>query len=167
MTGIVLEPKAPLFDNPIPSARKKIGNFLQRVDMDHVRAAGKQETPDIPGVDLAALRRRYGPQNGRRPRSMTTTMKIPLGIGAGQLERYAGEKIRKWIETMDRMGFDWLSAKGVTFAGGRYPAFDLLSQRPLLDMREFMVTALFVHRNPETVRLELPGHLVQPVRQKG
>lgn len=167
MTGLILEPKAPLFDNPTESARKKIGRFMGGIDWSAVRRQGKQSAPEIPGLDASALRRRYGPQNGRKPRSMTSTMKIPIGIGQGQLEREVRGKVNSWLQTMDRMGFDWVSSKGFTFTGGRYPAFDLLTQTPLLDMREYMVTGMFIKRDPEVIRLELPGHLAQPVRGKG
>lgn len=142
--------------DPTPTGAKRVDRFWKSGDAD------LREQP----LDLAALRRKYAPERGYAPRMFEGTFRVPLGVTGMAYERERNEKVRRFLEAWSKRGFDWLSERRVQVYPGMYPAVDVLSGLPLLGEREFIVRAWFRHRSPKPVRLELPPHLLRPVRSE-
>ena len=76
-------------------------------------------------------------------------------------EATAHGAVGKWIDVMSKKGWDLASE--VRVRPGIYPAPDLMTGIPLLDQREFCITASFTLRAPKPVRIELPRGWLEPV----
>lgn len=165
MTALILEPPAPRYADTTPTAAHKLADFMARISWDKVREKGKDTQPDvIPGADVSVLRKKYDPTRVMgAPRRKTATVKIPVGIRPAQLDSYLQDRLILWVREMDKMGWDWVSRRGVVLSKPSYPAYDLLSQTALLDMHECRIRAWFQMRKPEVVRLEIPGHVFEPL----
>jgi hypothetical protein len=74
------------------------------------------------------------------------------------------EMVTRWIEAERKLGFDVWSETRIDVQPGPYPARDLLTGLLLLGEREMLVQAQFVERQPEIVRMELPGGLFKAWR---
>lgn len=115
---------------------------------------------EIPALDMAALQRKYSPEEGERPRVLTGTFRAPAVCTEAQFEQLARRAVGLFVKTMDQQGWDLKGS--VKLTPGVYPARDLLSGVPLLDEREIIVRAPFALRRPKPVRIELPPEMREP-----
>jgi hypothetical protein len=146
------------FVDPVPTGHKRLAAW-------HQEAAAEPVT--IPGLDVAALQAAYGPETGHAPRVFEGTFRIPVGVRMSTYEQLRDAAVKKYIEQMNRRGYDLYGGQRIQVQPGMYPAVDLLSGLPLLDMRECIVRAWFVCRKPGVVRIELPPELLEPTHVGG
>lgn len=119
-----------------------------------------------PGVDPAALSRRYGGDAAYAPRLQQATFKVPLGVSASSYEAERTRKIHLWINRMAKQGWDWCSDRRIQVLPGHYPAYDTDDRGrvvPDLGAREFVVRAHFRQRSPEFIRTEIRPELLRPL----
>lgn len=158
--GLAVEPA---LDAPEPSAIKRSAKWAAGIDWDKVGTPVESTGPvEIPGLDVAALQRKYGPHTAYWPREQWGTFTAPLGATHAQFEQIKYQAIRRWLDHMDREGWQFRSEYRIQVYNGVYPAYDLRDRAPRLDLREFRVRACFVKRHPETIRLELDPELLAP-----
>lgn len=146
---------------PIPTAQKRAAAFGQRIDWQVVADGAKDREPVVlPALDIAKMQDTYHPANGNKPRVLTGTFRVPLGMPRVIYERVRNQAVAVFLKMMGKKGYDL--AGRVTVFPGVYPARDLLSGAALLGEREFMVQAAFVYRAPKVIRLELPPSWREP-----
>lgn len=156
--GLAIEPA---LNAPEPSAIKRTAKWAAGIDWS--KLGEKSEGPkEIPALDVAAIQRKYGPHTAYWPREMWGTFTAPIGATHAQFERLKYDAVRKWLEHMDREGWQFRSEYRIQVYDGVYPAYDIRDRAPRLDLREFRVHAWFCRRDPETVRLELDPELLEP-----
>lgn len=163
MTGLILGATVPALDNPEPSATKLGRQWGEQIDWEHVK-----ETASQPSTAVAApLRpRRLTEESARAPKWMTGSFRVPYGMRAHQLADLCREMATKWFDEMRRMGFDVLSSTHVDVQPGPNPSRDLASGLIVPGYRDFLIRAQFVERQPEIVRMELPGGLFEEFRPR-
>lgn len=154
-------------NNPIDSGLKKWLRFVQRIDDDKIKHKGiqtrnKDHEITIPGLDVASLQNRYGPENAYRPRLIEGTFRIPVGTRWTTYEKTRNDKVAAFVNEMKKMGFSWVSSSRIKIVPGVYPARDVMNKNMLLlDQRECIIQAYFVKENPETYRLELDPTVIR------
>lgn len=160
MTAVHLGDVVPALDNPEPTETKLGRQFGAAIDWDAVR-----ETAAEPSVAESAPldRQRFarGVETARAPKWHTGTFNAPLGMRGPTFNAHCAEMAKRWLEEMRRRGFDVCSSTRIDIVPGPYPAHDLATGLSLLGEREMLVRAQFVERQPETIRLELPGELFE------
>ena len=152
----------PALDNPDPSAVKRNQKWAAKIDWDKFGKKAEPGRREIPGLDMAQLQTKYGPDRAYWPREWTATFRVPIGATQTQYERIKYDAIRHWLDHMDRDGWQFRSEYRISVYPGVYPAFDLRDRVALLDEREMMAVAFFVKREPETIRLELEPDDIAP-----
>lgn len=161
------EKAIPAADNPTPTAAKRLGRFLGGIDESKYRDKNHAPTITFPGVDLAALRREWGPQTAGMPRVQNATFRVPLGITPSAYEKLRNHAVTTWLNAMGKAGFElrpWPGRKQpIAVTPGIYPAIDLASGVPILDQREFICEAMFSYRKAKTMKIEIPGEVIQPL----
>ena len=143
---------------PEPTAAKMVRRANEK------RAAGHTTGVrhfTIPGLDVAVMQRAYHPDRAQHPRQFEATFRCPTGMAQRHFEAQAHGAVGHWVSVMSKKGWDLVSE--VRIRPGIYPAPDLRTNIPLLDQREFIVTASFVCRAPKPVRIELPREWLEPV----
>ena len=163
MTAIHLGEVVPGLDNPEESATKLGREFGRRIDWDKIaETASEESTVEDAPLDRRRLAR--GVEMARAPKWRGGTFRCPLGIRGPVFNAHCTEQTRRWIEEERRRGFDIWSGTRVQIDLGPYPATDLATGLKLLGEREMLVRAQFVEREPQTIRLELPGGLFRSWR---
>lgn len=153
--------------NPTPTSDKRLGRFLAGIDESRYHAKDHQPTLTFPGLDLARLRREWGPHTAGMPRVQTATFRVPLGISPAAYTQLRNQSVTKWLDIMGRNGFElrpWPGRKQpIAVYPGIYPAIDINGGVPILDMREFMVEAFFSYRKSKPFTLEIPATDIAPL----
>jgi hypothetical protein len=159
MTAAVHLGDVPAFlDRPEPTETKLGRAWGRGIDWDGVAEAEPKAT-------VAPLRpRRLTEDAARAPKWRTGSFRCPLGMRGPVFNAHVTEQVKRWIEAERKLGFDVWSSTRIKVVPGPYPARDLLTGLLLLGEREMLVQAEFVERQPEIVRLELPGELFRPWR---
>jgi len=159
MTLIKTEASVPGLDDATTTAARRIARFIDRTDWDKI---AKRERRDIviPGVDTAALSRKYGMEAAAAPTLIEGTFRVPFGVALTIYMRMRTEALKTFIENLGKRGYEFYPSYGIKVEKGMYPAVDLLSRKPLWDQREMRILAYFRFRKPEPVRIELPPHLL-------
>lgn len=159
--GLALEPA---LDNPTPTAQKRLDAWTDRIDWEKLKTHKPEGPKDIPGLDVATLQAKYGPHTAYWPREHWGTFRAPLGATRAQFERIKYESVKRWLEHMDREGWQFRSEYRIQVCDGQYPAYDLRDRVALFDEKQFNVRAWFTKRAPETIRYELDPLVVEPFR---
>ena len=152
----------PALNAPEPSATKRTAKWAATIDWDKVGTVAPSGPKVVPGLDVEALQRKYGPHTAYHPREMCGTFTAPIGASRAQFERIKYQAVKRWLEHMDREGWQFRAEYRIQVYNGVYPAYDLRDKAPRFDLREFQVRACFTKRAPETVRLELDPELLEP-----
>jgi hypothetical protein len=154
-------------NNPIPTAAKRLGRFMASLDESRYKAPDHSPTLTYPGLDLAKLRREWGPQTAGMPRVQRATFRVPLGINPAQYEKLRNDMAARWLKVMGKNGYDlcpWPgSPKPLRVYPGIYPAIDLNGGVPILDMREFIIEGMFSYRLSKPMRIEIPNEVLAPL----
>lgn len=151
----------PAFDNPRRTRDLIAENFRK---LHRPRPKGERaDTVTIPGIDVAELRRMYGPEQGHMPHRFTATFRAPLGVSPTIYGRIRDAAATKFVRVMDKKGYDLVARYRIQVEPGMYPAYDVTTGAYLLDSREMLIRAHFVMRNPKVQRIELPPHLTRPM----
>jgi len=157
----------PAADNPIPTAAKRLGRLMASIDESRYTAKDHAPTLTFPGLNMAKLRREWGPQTAGMPRVQQATFRVPLGIAPTAYQELRNKAVASWIKVMDKNGYDlapWPGqTKPIRVYPGIYPAIDLNGGYPILDMREFIVEGMFSYRKSKPLRIELPGEVIGPL----
>lgn len=154
----------PAFDNPRPTKDAIEERLRAKLRQRPVkRGNGRPATVDIPGVDVAELRRLYGPQQGYLPHRFTATFRAPIGISEAHYTRLRDAAATTFVRVMDKKGYDLVAHYRIQVEPGMYPAYDVESGGYLLDSREMLIRAHFVMRKPRVLRIELPPHIREPM----
>ena len=159
MTLIKTETSLPGLDDPTTTAAKRIAAFMDRTDWNKIDKR-KRKRMTIPGVDTAALSRKYGMEAAAAPQLMEGTFRVPFGVALTIYMRLRTEALQTFIETMGKRGYEFYPSYGIKVEKGMYPAVDLLTNKLHWDQREMRILAFFRFRKPEPVRIELPPHLL-------
>lgn len=159
MTLIKTEPSVPGLDDATTTAAKRIARFIDRTDWDKI-AKRERKNIVIPGVDTAALSRKYGMEAAAAPTLIEGTFRVPFGVSLTIYLRLRTEALHTFIETMGKRGYEFYPSYGIKVEKGMYPAVDMLSRKLHWDQREMRILAYFRFRKPEPVRIELPPHLL-------
>lgn len=166
MTAIILGDVVPALDNPEPTATKLGRRYADAADQ--VLAAPPPAEDEVEEVfeDAPLDRQRFadGIANARAPKWHTGTFGAPLGMRGPMFGALCRQQVGRWIEEQRRRGFDIWSGTRIQIDPGPYPRTDLATGLKLLGEREMLVRAQFVERQPETIRLELPGGLFEAWR---
>lgn len=155
----------PAFDDPRPTAEVMADHFRQHLQQvpDPRDQEGRPDTIDIPGVDVAELRRLYGPEQGSAPHPFRATFRAPIGISPAHYNQLRDMAATRFVRVMDKKGYDLVQKYRIQVRPGMYPAHDVLTGVSLLDQREMQITAHFVMRHPKVRRIELPPHIRLPM----
>ncbi len=152
-------------DNPTKTADKRLREFMPRLDWERLRYQERREIT-IPGVNLASVKREWGPHNAGKPRIEEATFRVSVGITWPLYERERNEAVAKFLKVMDSKGYDlkpWPGRKQpIIVSPGVYPAVDLYTGLPLIGEREFIIRAHFSMRRPKLITLEFESELFQP-----
>lgn len=164
MTAVHLGDVVPALDNPEPTETKLGRQWGRQIDWAHVQeTAGQESQAAAAPLDREKIRQ-VGGQNPYAPRWHTGSFRAPLGMRGPTFGKHCAEMAKRWLEEMRRRGFDVCSTTRIQIDPGPYPARDLATGLLLMGEREMLVRAQFVERQPETVRLELPGGLFEQWR---
>ena len=117
----------------------------------------------LPGLDLAALRRKYGPHRAYEPKPFKATFQVPLGAHDATFAKEQAKVVGKWIERQEKRGWTFVGSKDVHITEGMYPAKDIETGEMILDKREYIAIAWFTHNAPTTERLEIPAWMLEPL----
>lgn len=148
---------APL-DNPEMSGAKRLRQWF----------ADKTPEPSVlPGLDVAALQRKYHPDRGRAPRMLEGTFRVELGMRMDTFNRIRDDRVNRFVIEMNRRGWDLDLSQNIQVYPGIHPAIDLTTGKPMIGLREFVVRAWFKFRNPEVQRLELDPAWLKPIEAAG
>lgn len=154
-------------DNPTTTAAKRLGRFMASLDESRYKAKDHSPTLTYPGLDLAKLRREWGPQTGGMPRRQQGTFRVPLGINRTQYEHLRNRMATRFLQEMSKGGYDLMpwpgSPKPLRIYPGIYPAIDLNGGVPILDMREFIIEGMFSYRLAKPIKLELSRDEINPL----
>ena len=166
--------------NPRVTADEKVEQWLK--GRANAQAAGVGlESQRLPGLDLQALRQKYGPQMGERPVYHWATFKVPIAIAYSIVgraksdeeirtqyeDKFRNPAIRKFIDVMDKRGYACTAGTQrwrIRVEPSNYPWPDLmLGGEGNPEYKEFKMLLPFIKKGytGETVRLELPGHLFE------
>ena len=165
MTGIVIGDVLPELNNPEPTATKLGRQWGQSVDWDQIAAdlPNGSDEGEVEGLDKARFERAFGPETAYAPRWHTGSFRVPYGMRASQFEQFAREMATRWFDEMRRLGFDLASSTVLDVRPGPNPSVDLTTGLSVPGYRDYLLSAQFVERNPQVVRLELPGELFDPI----
>ncbi len=132
---------------PLPSSRVKL--------------PGLTKDGSIPGLDVAALQKRYtiDPQTVRR---LTGTFIVPVDVTADQLLAIKRNATGDFIRHMTAQGWYFRPERRIQIKPGRYPAPDLKTGLMRPDAREYLVHACFTRREQNMVRIPLDPKLLEP-----
>jgi hypothetical protein len=163
MTAIHLGDVVPVLDAPEPTATKLGRRFGRQIDWAKIAETASEPSPaeDAPLSKRQAAR---SVETAHAPKWRGGTFRCPLGMRGPTFNAHCTDHVRRWIEEERRQGFDIWSGTRIQIDPGPYPATDLATGLKLLGEREMLVRAQFVEREPEAVRLELPGGLFAPWR---
>lgn len=164
MTLLRTEGPMPGLDDATTTAAKRIARWNAQVDWATIAARKPDEKrPDlvIPGLDTAALSRKYGMERAVAPQVIEGTFRVPLGTTKTRYLQMRARYLKRMIEGLDRQGYEFCQNLGITVKKGMYPAVDMRDRKPDWDMREMRIIAHFRFRKPEPVTIELPSHLVR------
>lgn len=155
-------------DNPTWTAARRLGRF--RAGLDESRYYDQKNHPKtltLPGIDMARLRRAWGPHTAGMPRLEQATFRVPLGTGQTEYMWIRDRSAALWLKEMDMRGYDlkpWPgAATPLRVYPGVYPAIDLDGGYPILDMREFIIEGYFSLRKPQPLVLEIPREVIDPL----
>lgn len=148
--------------NPEPTASKRVRAAQARMRQRKLLSAGDDPIV-LPALDIKRMQDQYHPQHGNKPRILTGTFRLPLHCPRPLVERAAKNAVTKFVQAMDKQGYDLVSGASMRVFPGMYPARDLLSGAALLDEREFMVQGSFRYRAPKLIRTEIPPHWREPL----
>lgn len=164
MTAVIIGDVHPALDNPEPSATKLGRQWGAGVDWAEVEATlGDQPEPVVAGADRQQIAETAGPQMAYAPHWMTATFRVPYGMRTEQFEAFARDLATRWFAEMNRRGFDLASGTDLVVRPGPNPSKDLASGLSVPGYRDFLLSARFVERHPETIRLEVPSELFEPL----
>lgn len=158
MTVLHTSPVLPALDNPELSGAKRLRSWLS------------DKTPEasmVPGLDIAALQRKYHPDRGRAPRMLEGTFRVELSMRIDTFNKIRDDRVNRFVIEMDRQGWDLDTSQNIQVYPGIHPAVDLTTGRPVIGLREFVVRAWFKYRNPIVQRVELDPAWLQPVYAGG
>jgi len=162
MTAIHLGDVHPLLDDPEPTATKLGRAWGSGIDWD-AAAPDDQPDPEVAGVDKVALEALVGPQMAYAPQWITGSFRVPYGMRTAQFEAFAHEMAARWFAEMTRKGWDLASGTDLVVRPGPNPSRDLASGLEIPGYRDILLSARFVERHPETIRVEVPGELFRPL----
>jgi hypothetical protein len=150
----------PGLDDTTTTAAKRIGRWLSQVDWANI---GKRKKRDVvvPGLDTASLSRKYGMEAASAPQPIEATFTVPFGVTRTLYLQYRQRALKRMIEGLDKMGWEFVPKLGIEVTKGMYPAVDLRDRKPDFDKREMRIRAFFRFRKPEPVKIELPKELVE------
>jgi hypothetical protein len=160
MTLIRTEEAMPGLSDTTTTAAKRIGRWLDQVDWENLGRRKRMDTL-IPGLDAARLSRKYGMEAASAPQPIEATFTVPLGVTRTRYLEYRKRALKRMIEGLDKMGWEFIPKLGIEVTKGMYPAVDLRDRKPDFDKREMRIKAFFRFRKPEPVKIELPKELVE------
>ena len=164
MTGLIIGDVLPALDNPEPTAQKLGRQWGQGIDWDEVvETLDDQPEPEVAGANKAAIEAAAGPHMAYAPHWVTGSFRVPYGMKTAQFESFARDMATRWFDEMRRRGFDLASGTDLVVRPGPNPSVDLASGLEVPGYRDFLLSAQFVERHPETIRLEVPGALFEPL----
>lgn len=160
MTGIVVGDVVPQLDNPEASATKLGRRWGESIDWDRVADTMEEPTQELAvPLNKAALVAEYGPDAAYKPRWFTGSFRVPYGMREAQFEAFARDMATRWFTEMQKRGFDLASGTDLVCRPGPNPSKDLATGLEVPGYRDYLLDALFVERNPQVTRIELPSEL--------
>ena len=163
MTGVIVGDVPAALDNPEPTATKLGRQWGEAIDWEHVKDTAAEPTvAQAAPLDRAALTRQMGPETAYRPQWITGSFRVPYGMRDHQLEALAREMATRWFRDMQSRGWDLASGTVLDVRPGPNPSIDITTGLQIPGYRDYLLSAQFVERHPETIRLELPGGLFDP-----
>ena len=87
---------------------------------------------------------------------MHGTFRVPTDINERTYEAVRLAAVRKYIDAMQKQGWELWPDSGIEITPGVYPAQDLATGLPLLGQRELVISAAFRKRHPKPLRLLIP-----------
>ena len=160
MNAVHIGDVVPALDNPEPTETKLGRQWGEGIDWDEVAETASEPTKAIAApLDKRELEAKIGPQTAYQPQWITGSFRVPFGMRQAQFEVLAREMATRWFTDMRRRGFDLASGTDLLVRPGPTPSQDLSTGLEIPGHRDFLLSAQFVERHPETIRLELPGEL--------
>lgn len=150
--------------NPTPTADKRIRGFAAR--MHTLPRRRTAPLPEVPGLDVPTLQRKYDPTNAHLPRPHMATFRVPVGCSPSHLLALKKAAFLRLVQALNAQGWEPVvdSQHPPQDGPGVYPARDLDTNIPLLDQREWLLRVWFRFRNPQPVRIDLTPQDVAPTR---
>jgi len=74
----------------------------------------------------------------------------------------AREMATRWFDDMRRRGWDLASSTVLDVRPGPNPSIDIATGLEIPGHRDYLLSAQFVERHPQTIRLEVPSELFDP-----
>jgi hypothetical protein len=167
MTGILIGDVVPALDNPELTETKLGRQWGEAIDWDHVAdTLSEPSMAEAAPLDKAALAATVGPAVAYAPQWVTGSFRVPYGMREAQLEALCKEMATRWFDEMRRRGWDLASGTQLAVNPGPNPSIDIASGLSIPGHRDYLLSAQFVERHPQTVRVEVPGELFDPYRPR-
>ena len=164
MTGLILGDVPAFLDNPEETASKLGRQWGQGIDWQEVEETlSDQPEPEVAGASKQLIQQTVGPDTAYMPRWQTASFRVPYGMRMQQFEAFARDMATRWFDEMRRRGFDLASGTVLDVRPGPNPSKDLTTGLSVPGYRDILLSAQFVERHAETIRLEVPGELFEPL----
>ncbi len=153
-------------DKAEPTSKYKIRKANERLRLLQELGALELRRPNVGeavsrGLSKEQLQAKYDPAKETGIRYLMGVYRVPIGASAQQIANLDKEKVLKWIDTMSKMGWDWVRGSNIETGNGVYPAKDLGSNVPDLGHRERIVRTKFRKRDIEIVKTELKPEVIK------
>jgi hypothetical protein len=151
----------PALLDPTPTADKMVAaaNAVLRVRRPKRRP--------LPGLDVAALAKRYGGDPANTQQTRTAVFRVPLGVSWDAYRAVRDRRIASFLKVLESKGYRLIPRAGaIRVAPGIYPATHPETGTPLLDQREFRVEVDCSFPNAEPVVIRLDPEDLAPIDHK-
>lgn len=154
------------YNNPEETKKYKVRkaqsrlNYLMSIGAVEVKRLESGEVV-AKGLDKAKLQAKYDPARETGVRLLMAVYRVPIGASQEQIHEMDKKKVVKWIETMSKMGWDWVHGSQVETGEGVYPARDLDTGLPDFGKRERIIRTSFRKREIEIVKTELRPEVIR------
>lgn len=141
----------PALLDPEPTADRRIRRHNEAV------ARGWRPPRTAPGLDVEALRAKYGGDPANALQTITGVFRVPLGATWDQYRRIRDRRLSVFLRVLEAKGYRLVPRKGALRVGpGLYPASHPETGAPLPDQREFRVEVdcSYPRAEPVVVRLD-------------
>lgn len=122
----------------------------------------KQQTREIPGLDVAALAARYSGDPANTTTTTAGSFKVPMFISRDRWERYRNWACERFLQKLDASGF---VVDRISVRRGVYPYVDVVTGKADANYREMLLVAEGGYPKVEPVAIELDAEDVAPMVQ--